>query len=103
MEQATRSGGLKRYVSDDINKILRGESVDAGQFGGGEVAECDKGFWDKVLDYIAKTIEMLVMGNASEDVTLLGVIAEIAAAIFGVDIILDVRDIIADVLQNINE
>ena len=71
--------------------------MNAGHSENGEVAECDKSLWDKVWDYILKTLEMLFKGNASEDVTLLGVIAEIAAAIFGVDIILDVRDIIADI------
>ena len=49
-----------------------------------------------VLDYLLKSLNQITLGNFTEDVTLLGTIGQILLGIFDVDILCDIRDLIAD-------
>ena len=59
-------------------------------------------FLEGACDYLKRSAECLVLGNFTEEVTLLGVGGQVLAGLAGVDFPLDVRDIIADV-KNIGE
>ena len=49
-----------------------------------------------VLDYLLKSLNQITLGNFTEYVTLLGTIGQILLGIFDVDILCDIRDLIAD-------
>ena len=57
---------------------------------------------DKTEDYLKRSAECVVCGNFTDEVTLLGVGAQVALGIFDLDLPCDIRDIIADV-KNIAE
>ena len=52
---------------------------------------------DKAEDYLIRSAECVVMGNFTDEVTVLGVGVQIVLGIFDLDLPCDIRDIIADV------
>lgn len=53
----------------------------------------------KVWKYITKSGNQIVLGNYTDDVTLMGTGVQVATGIFGVDLPADLRDISADILN----
>ena len=82
------------------NLIIRGATnIKPSHFSSGEGIE-----WVEIdepdnWDYVVSSLKQLGLGNFTEDVTLLGTGLQIGAGVFGVDAILDARDIVADVAQ----
>ena len=52
---------------------------------------------DKAEDYLIRSAECIVLGNFTDEVTLLGVAGQITLGILDLDLPCDIRDIIADV------
>ena len=52
---------------------------------------------DKAEDYLIRSAECVVLGNFTDEVTILGVGVQIVLGIFDLDLPCDIRDIIADV------
>ena len=52
---------------------------------------------DKAEDYLIRSAECVVLGNFTDEVTLLGVGVQIVLGIFDLDLPCDIRDIIADI------
>ena len=52
---------------------------------------------DKAEDYLIRSAECIVLGNFTDEVTVLGVGVQIVLGIFDLDLPCDIRDIIADV------
>ena len=52
---------------------------------------------DKAEDYLIRSAECIVLGNFTDEVTLLGVGVQIVLGIFDLDLPCDIRDIIADI------
>ena len=52
---------------------------------------------DKAEDYLIRSAECVVLGNFTDEVTVLGVGVQIVLGIFDLDLPCDIRDIIADV------
>jgi len=52
---------------------------------------------EEVKEYLEKSLNQIVFGNFTEDVTLLGVIIEITLGVFELDAPMDVRDLVADI------
>ena len=57
------------------------------------------GFLEEAEDYLKRSGECFVLGNFTEEVTLLGVGGQVLAGLTGVDLPFDVRDIIADIIN----
>ena len=57
--------------------------------------------WDKnieeLADYLKKSVNQVVLGNYTDDVTMLGTAGQIALGILGADAVCDVRDFIYDI------
>ena len=52
---------------------------------------------DAASDYIGKSLNQIVKGNFTDDVTLLGTAGEIVLGIFDLDLVCDLRDITYDI------
>ena len=52
---------------------------------------------DKAEDYLIRSAECVVLGNFTDEVTVLGVGVQIVLGIFDLDLPCDIRDIIADI------
>ena len=52
---------------------------------------------DKAEDYLIRSAECVVLGNFTDEVTVLGVAGQITLGILDLDLPCDIRDIIADV------
>lgn len=52
---------------------------------------------DKAEDYLIRSAECIVLGNFTDEVTVLGVSVQIVLGIFDLDLPCDIRDIIADI------
>ena len=52
---------------------------------------------DNIAEYFGKSLEQVVMGNFTTDVTLLGTVSQVLLGLSGLDLPCDLRDIIADV------
>lgn len=50
----------------------------------------------KVIDYLKKSGNQLILGNYTEDVTLLGTLMQVGTGLLGVDLPMDLRDILYD-------
>ena len=46
--------------------------------------------------YLEKSLKQLLLGNFTDDVTLLGTALQIGAGIFNLDLLMDIRDLTAD-------
>ncbi len=51
-------------------------------------------------DYITRSLEMIFLGNFSDEVTGLGVFGSVVLGLFGLDFPMDVRDLVADLTVN---
>lgn len=54
------------------------------------------GLREKVGDYLSRSLEQIICGNFTEEVTLLGTIGQVLLGIVGVDLPCDIRDLAAD-------
>lgn len=52
---------------------------------------------DEVSDYIGRSLEQIVLGNYTDEVTLAGTAGQITLGIFGLDLICDIRDLTYDI------
>ena len=54
---------------------------------------------DAIIDYIGRSLEQIILGNYTDEVTLLGTGGQIILSIVGLDLPCDLRDLSYDVLQ----
>ncbi len=52
--------------------------------------------WNKTVDYLGDSLEQVVKGNFSDKVTLLGTTGQIGLGLLGIDLPMDIRDVVAD-------
>ena len=89
----THPTGPTAGVTSDI-----GDALSAGGYSG-NTSSCDNEgvAWDEVGNYFEKTLNQLIYGNFTDDITALGVIVEVGLGIFELDFPMDVRDLLADI------
>ena len=58
--------------------------------------ETSNSWVDKVGSYLGKSINQLIKGNYTDDVTLLGTGMQVGTGILGIDVLADIRDVSAD-------
>lgn len=54
---------------------------------------------DDFKDYIGRSVEQIILGNFTDEVTILGTVGQIALGILGVDLIADIRDLASDFVK----
>ena len=58
--------------------------------------ETSNSWVDKIGSYLGKSINQLIKGNYTDDVTLLGTGMQVGTGILGIDVLADIRDVSAD-------
>ena len=92
---------LRRFLSSDPLGIGGGFNLYAYANGNplayiDPLGLCAESATGTLLDYLKSSLEQILKGNYTEEVTLLGTAGEVAAGIAGVDLPMDIRDITYD-------
>lgn len=82
------------FYDHQQNKLSNGK-IEAGDKEGKVNSVENKSGVEKVGDYLGKSIKQVVMGEFTEDTTLLGTAMEFGLGLTGLDLLMDIRDFIA--------
>lgn len=81
------------FYDHQQNKLEDGHVTSNGEAKANTVE--NKSNLEKAGDYLGKSLKQVVLGEFTEDVTILGTVAEFGLALTGLDFIMDARDFIA--------
>lgn len=98
MEAISRflSAAASKYTCAEMAVRARtAEFLGLGKGSGAGINDTTKGK-DEDENYFLKSLKQLVLGNFTDDVTILGTLGQIALGIFDFDLPMDIRDISAD-------
>ena len=90
----THPGGPTAGATSAIGDALSGKNEYTGN------TSCDNetnSEWGEIKEYLGKSLNQVIYGNFTDDITLLGVIVEVGLGIFELDFPMDVRDSLADI------
>jgi hypothetical protein len=97
-KKAKKKKSFWENAGDSIGGFFVGVGKGIGNFAKG-VAYDVESFVHDPSDYVDRTKKQVVLGNFTEETTVMGTIIQIGAGVVGVDLPADVRDLSADVMN----